>query len=190
MGSRYGAETSAPVFKEVAQQVLEYLGVPHDQPLKTVKPSDSLEIAARPPVEEDGASEPMGDLNALYAEANSLPADDPLHPATTTVTNQPTGEAQPVRVATAPTRASSILAALPEGLVRAFREHGGNSFMPEETAAVKPLPKPQADAITRADGAIVVDASRRVAVPVFDGDRFTCCDREGRSRRPADTAGR
>ena len=30
-------QTSAPVFAEVAQQVLEYLGVPHDQPLKTKK---------------------------------------------------------------------------------------------------------------------------------------------------------
>src|ERR1700692_1084267 len=37
VGTRYGAETSAPVFAEVAQQVLEYLGVPHDQPLKTKK---------------------------------------------------------------------------------------------------------------------------------------------------------
>ena len=37
VGTRYGAETSAPVFAEVAQQVLEYLGVPHDQPLKAKK---------------------------------------------------------------------------------------------------------------------------------------------------------
>src|SRR5579859_2303735 len=37
VGTRYGAETSAPVFADVAQQVLEYLGVPHDQPLKTKK---------------------------------------------------------------------------------------------------------------------------------------------------------
>ena len=29
------AYASAPVFAEVAQQVLEYLGVPHDQPVKT-----------------------------------------------------------------------------------------------------------------------------------------------------------
>ena len=33
--SEYGAAASAPVFAEVAQEVLEYLGVPHDQPLKT-----------------------------------------------------------------------------------------------------------------------------------------------------------
>ena len=35
VGSLYGASVSAPVFREVAQEVLEYLGVPHDQPLKT-----------------------------------------------------------------------------------------------------------------------------------------------------------
>src|SRR5665213_3180080 len=35
VGSRYGTAVSAPVFREVAQEVLEYLGVPHDQPLKT-----------------------------------------------------------------------------------------------------------------------------------------------------------
>ena len=34
VGSRYGTTVSAPVFAEVAQEVLEYLGVPHDQPLK------------------------------------------------------------------------------------------------------------------------------------------------------------
>src|SRR5580692_1389776 len=35
--SKYGAAVSAPVFATVAQQVLEYLGVPHDQPLRTMK---------------------------------------------------------------------------------------------------------------------------------------------------------
>ena len=30
VGSYYGTAVSAPVFAEVAQQVLEYLGVPHD----------------------------------------------------------------------------------------------------------------------------------------------------------------
>ena len=31
----YGGAASAPVFAELAQEVLEYLGVPHDQPLKS-----------------------------------------------------------------------------------------------------------------------------------------------------------
>ncbi len=39
-GAYYGASVSAPVFAEVAQQVLEYLGVPHDidlRPLAAIK---------------------------------------------------------------------------------------------------------------------------------------------------------
>ncbi len=75
VGSRYGAETSAPVFAEVAQQVLEYLGVPHDQPLKAKKDlvaSTKSEELEGPP-EENGA-----DLNEMFADVNSLPADDPL----------------------------------------------------------------------------------------------------------------
>jgi cell division protein FtsI (penicillin-binding protein 3) len=71
-GSYYGASVSAPVFSEVAQQVLEYLSVPHDidvQPQRT--PSKADAVAA-----EDEAD--VGDIDALYAAANDLPEDDPL----------------------------------------------------------------------------------------------------------------
>ena len=37
-GAYYGADVSAPVFAEVAQQVLEYLGVPHDIDLRPDRP--------------------------------------------------------------------------------------------------------------------------------------------------------
>ncbi len=40
------ARCSAPVFAQVAQQVLEYLGVPHDQPLKTKKEMQLAKAAA------------------------------------------------------------------------------------------------------------------------------------------------
>jgi len=72
-GSYYGNAVSAPVFAEVAQQVLEYLAVPHDIDLRPVKPG------AKPskPIVED-ASEHTGDINALYSAVNDLPADDPL----------------------------------------------------------------------------------------------------------------
>jgi len=73
-GSYYGTAVSAPVFAEVAQQVLEYLGVPHDI---DVRPSRSLP-EAEAPVTEDDAGEHTGDINALYAAANDLPSDDPL----------------------------------------------------------------------------------------------------------------
>jgi cell division protein FtsI (penicillin-binding protein 3) len=50
-GAYYGADVSAPVFAEVAQQVLEYLGVPHDIDLR---PADHR-LQKRPPVKEDDA---------------------------------------------------------------------------------------------------------------------------------------
>jgi cell division protein FtsI (penicillin-binding protein 3) len=71
-GAYYGAQVSAPVFQEVAQQVLEYLGVPHDidirQPRKPAKPEK--------PIHEDDQNQP--DINALFAAVNDLPPDDPL----------------------------------------------------------------------------------------------------------------
>ena len=75
--SYYGAAVSAPVFAEVAQQVLEYLSVPHDielsapkTPLKTPK--------AEKPIDEDDANVDQAEVNELFAAANDLPADDPL----------------------------------------------------------------------------------------------------------------
>ncbi len=73
-GDYYGTAVSAPVFAEVAQEVLEYLGVPHDialQPTKTPAKNDA-------PVKEDDDSHDE-DIQALYEAANDLPSDDPLH---------------------------------------------------------------------------------------------------------------
>ncbi|HUA99632.1 MAG TPA: penicillin-binding transpeptidase domain-containing protein [Terracidiphilus sp.] len=73
-GQYYGTEVAAPVFAEVAQQVLEYLGVPHDVPLRA--PSKLAKPEA--PVTEDTSTEDSSaDINALYDAANSLPSDDP-----------------------------------------------------------------------------------------------------------------
>jgi cell division protein FtsI (penicillin-binding protein 3) len=72
-GVYYGASVSAPVFAEVAQQVLEYLGVPHDIEVQPTHDAAKPE----PRVEEDDAQD-SGDINALYAAANDLPSDDPL----------------------------------------------------------------------------------------------------------------
>ena len=72
-GSYYGASVSAPVFAEVAQQVLEYLGVPHDIDVRPPKPSKEDK-----PVTEDDGGEDSANIEALYAAANDLPTDDPL----------------------------------------------------------------------------------------------------------------
>jgi cell division protein FtsI (penicillin-binding protein 3) len=73
-GSYYGTAVSAPVFAEVAQQVLEYLGVPHDI---DVLPPKAV-AAMRTAVTEDDAARPAANIEALYAAANDLPIDDPL----------------------------------------------------------------------------------------------------------------
>jgi cell division protein FtsI (penicillin-binding protein 3) len=71
-GAYYGAAVSAPVFAEVAQQVLEYLTVPHDIDLRRPRASKNVQVA------EDDTHEQTADINALYAAANDLPSDDPL----------------------------------------------------------------------------------------------------------------
>ncbi|HEX3893656.1 MAG TPA: penicillin-binding transpeptidase domain-containing protein [Terracidiphilus sp.] len=71
----YGTEVSAPVFADVAQQVLEYLGVPHDidvHPPKTPAKKEKVDLA------EDDAGADQDHVNALFAAVNDLPADDPL----------------------------------------------------------------------------------------------------------------
>jgi len=73
-GAYYGSEVAAPVFAEVAQQVLEYLGVPHDVPLQPAKAA-STKLAAIP---EDDSVNQADDIQALYDAANDLPSDDPL----------------------------------------------------------------------------------------------------------------
>ena len=63
------------MFADVAQQVLEYLGVPHDQPLKAKK---DLVVASLEKDVDDSPAESTADLNAMFDDVNSLPADDPL----------------------------------------------------------------------------------------------------------------
>jgi cell division protein FtsI (penicillin-binding protein 3) len=89
--SYYGAAVSAPVFAQVAQQVLEYLGVPHDIDLRAPKTSKDKPA---PMVAEDD-DEHTGDINALFSAANDLPSDDPLR-------SGQIAQAQPIAQSTAP----------------------------------------------------------------------------------------
>ena len=73
-GAYYGADVSAPVFAETAQQVLEYLGVPHDIDLRPANTASKKE----PPVKEDDSASDGQDIQALFDAANDLPSDDPL----------------------------------------------------------------------------------------------------------------
>ena len=180
VGSRYGAAVSAPVFQEVAQQVLESLGVPHDQPLKTTK---QLIAAASEGTADDAPSEHLGDLNAMFDEINNLPADDPLHASSIAATDANAARAAaatdaadtpvPLSQAAGSTKTSRILGLLPARVLAAFNANGGtNSAMPGAasgtSAALRaPIVAPQVQ--PRANGSVVVDAGARVAVPSFTG---------------------
>jgi len=97
-GSYYGASVSAPVFAEVAQQVLEYLGVPHDIDLRPSKASTKPEK----PITEDDTAQDASDIQALYDATNDLPSDDPLRAPASPPAAQP-----PVQAASPATNANS-----------------------------------------------------------------------------------
>ena len=62
------------MFAEVAQQVLEYLGVPHDIEIKP--PKEAAKLPRSRCMKTMRTTAP--DINALFAAVNDLPADDPL----------------------------------------------------------------------------------------------------------------
>jgi cell division protein FtsI (penicillin-binding protein 3) len=177
VGSRYGAETSAPVFAEVAQEVLEYLGVPHDQPLKTK--SQMLMATANAEDTIDGAAEDNGaDLTSMFDELNDLPADDPLRKAAEAAKQTPAnaevaaagpnpGSGSNDAVAKAPPATLSAKA------LAAFRAAGNTTStlateVPATTSLAGLKMKPAVQ--VRPDGGIVVASGERVAVPAFSGE--------------------
>jgi cell division protein FtsI (penicillin-binding protein 3) len=77
-GGHHGGQVAGPVFGQVVQQTLEYLGVPHDLP---VLPQKLIATRRVPDFDAaEGDHDHPGDLNALFAQVNDLPADDPLRP--------------------------------------------------------------------------------------------------------------
>jgi cell division protein FtsI (penicillin-binding protein 3) len=139
-GSYYGASVSAPVFAEVAQQVLEYLGVAHDIDVRPPKPAK-----AGKPVTEDDAGEDAANIDALYAAANDLPGDDPLRAAS--------GQASTPSAGQAPSPA-------PNTSADAGAKPGGTPG----AAAPAPQPAPQ-----QAAAAVAIDEAKRLRVPSLIG---------------------
>jgi cell division protein FtsI (penicillin-binding protein 3) len=195
VGNGYGATVSAPVFSQVAQEVLEYLGVPHDQPLKT--PKELVAASQSDNVFDDSPSDNDADLEAMFADVNNLPADDPLRspdhstdpPAETSSAEggTPPPPVPPVSATPAHTEVAAsntphssakggvknqILDLLPAKVLAAFRAQGDtSSTMSSEASAKVALHAPTIDpaVASRGNGAVVVDSRVRVAVPSFDG---------------------
>jgi cell division protein FtsI (penicillin-binding protein 3) len=172
--SKYGGAVSAPVFADVAQQVLEYLGVPHDQPLKTKK---ELQASVKPAELEGAPSNEIGDLDSLFAEVNNLPAEDPLRAsagaasvasgeAAVSVSAPTSSAAMKVADKGSTTKASGMMSLVPAKVVAAFRAASGGEPTAVETAAMvvpKIAPKVQGS------NAVTVASGEKVAVPEFGG---------------------
>jgi cell division protein FtsI (penicillin-binding protein 3) len=147
-GSHYGTAVSAPVFQDLAQQILEYLGVAHDQDLKPVKLlAKNTKLATEAAPEEHAE-----DLESLFAEVNDLPADDPLRSPELSAPNaQQSTAAAETASAGSPDAASG--AATPP--------------MKTETAGTPALP-PSTLSPKGRNGSVAVP-NQRVAVPSFAG---------------------
>jgi cell division protein FtsI (penicillin-binding protein 3) len=133
-GAYYGAEVSAPVFTEVAQQVLEYLGVPHDIDLRPVTTVSKKEL----PVKEDDAEAQGENIQALYEAANDLPSDDPLRGAPAANPQPAPGE---VKTASSPARQNS------------GAQPGNSPSLPAQASAqpAQPGPRPASNTVVVAD---------------------------------------
>jgi cell division protein FtsI (penicillin-binding protein 3) len=144
--SYYGAAVSAPVFAQVAQQVLEYLGVPHDIDMRAPKTSKDKPA---PMVAEDD-DENSGDINALFAAANDLPSDDPLR-------SGQQAQAQPIAQAAAPQSAGPTANA------------SGNSAPGNKPGSAPPASTPPASAAQQQSKTVTVVEAKRLQVPSLLG---------------------
>jgi cell division protein FtsI (penicillin-binding protein 3) len=170
VGSLYGAAVSAPVFHDLAQEVLEYLGVPHDQPLKTAA---QMQVAAKD-LHDDAPDESGADLNAMFEAVNNLPADDPLRqPANAAAMqqNQVADAAAEAVAAQKNQRPANAAATLPDKVLAAFHANGGTTSVIAVNDAKQPLAAPHIvpSVQERGNGAVVVDPGKRVAVPELKG---------------------
>jgi cell division protein FtsI (penicillin-binding protein 3) len=141
-GSYYGTAVSAPVFADVAQQVLEYLGVPHDI---DVKPAQAVKRAA--PVAEDGGS--AEDVNALFAAVNDLPEDDPLRAPAPPQSNA-TNTATPAGASAGPVKALAKTTAA----------------APQKGAAKSNVPAPP---LQKTSAQVTISDGKRLVVPSLVG---------------------
>jgi cell division protein FtsI (penicillin-binding protein 3) len=170
-GMGWGADVSAPVFKEVAQEVLEYLGVPHDEPMRVQPTTPPVDIA------EDGMPEDNSNLQALFAEVNNLPADDPLRAGDSqqSAALSSDGESHgvsttaPVAPAPAPTRVASN--ADNADLHDAAGPRPGSGSGSQSGLTAPPLADLQQSlpAAKPGSGTLVTDTKHRVSVPSFMG---------------------
>ncbi len=164
VGNYHGAFVSAPVFKEVAQEVLEYLGVPHDEPMHAQPATPPQDVA------EDDQPQDTGDLQALFAEVNNLPADDPLRSADTQQTAAVSSDGESHGVSTTATVAAAPAPTpTPTQIAGSSDTAGLHDLAPPQPASA-PADSDETLPVARPEsGTLVTDTKNRVSVPSFAG---------------------
>jgi cell division protein FtsI (penicillin-binding protein 3) len=169
VGSLYGAAVSAPVFAQVAQEVLEYLGVPHDQPLKSH--SEMLAATSTKDVFEGAPDISGADLNAMFEQVNDLPANDPLRQAGIPIPPL-SAEAEQVGAGAGAAPLPAVPQSLSAKVLAAFKQSEGGRGEPADIASMHAPPPPgdeRAEAEARSHHGVVVGSGIRVQVPELLG---------------------
>jgi cell division protein FtsI (penicillin-binding protein 3) len=166
----FGTAASAPVFQDLAQQILEYLGVPHDQEMK---PAKLVAKNDKAPAEDDAPQENPDDLNSLFAEVNHLPADDPLRANTNDAGKNDAAAQTPETTSASADIAAPAPVTKPDADVAQKQTATAPvpvaaAAAPQETQQAKIAP-PSAPAPVLAKGSVSV-ANKRIAVPSFVGE--------------------
>ena len=148
-GAYYGASVSAPVFAEVAQQVLEYLGVQHDIDVRPVDLASKKDA----PTKEDDAPAQDENIEALYEAANDLPSDDPLRtpPAATAKATAP-APPESTQAANSPTPPKT-----------------GAPPHPSSSVSAESSPQPTKPALSTPTHTVVIADAERLRVPSLIG---------------------
>jgi cell division protein FtsI (penicillin-binding protein 3) len=145
-GAYYGASVSAPVFTEVAQQVLEYLRVAHDIDLRPASKTAKKDAS----VKEDDSASQGENIQALYDAANDLPSDDPQS------------------AAAAQSGTASPSAAVAPGNPPANPQNSSPPAQSSSTAAPSPAQPPKPDSQPASQAVVISDAAQ-LRVPSLIG---------------------
>jgi cell division protein FtsI (penicillin-binding protein 3) len=147
-GLHQGGQVSAPVFQRVAQQVLEYLHVPHDVDLP---PSRQVLLARRNAKEDDLAESSPDHLGAALEVADTKLADPPAA----------------ARTKPSPAVASSTV--VPAAL-RELEPQIPAAVDQKHVLAIKPNTQPAATVRLPSNGTVILDVEQGgIVVPSFAG---------------------
>jgi len=171
IGLHQGGQVSAPVFKRIAEQVLEYMHVPHDADVKqqTMVASVKNDDVNDEPSDRLGAGLPMADADAsLPASTTAAVQVDGTNSAPSALNSGPA----PAPATACPAERSEVI--LPGGRPNGIE---GAAFPTNCTTAVtKPpasssalAPSPSGAPQPAGNGTVVLDVDSEVVVPSFLG---------------------